>query len=229
MRIKRKAIVSALLALAFLVVSAESCTSSSQVAVGGAEQVDTLGFEIPKNAQGHTSEQQNVIDRLKVTTDPTKVMWIHLLGLDGTIIRRMAVAHKVTSSGKRLQPLTASESSVYLPQVPFKKKDGTEGFFYTTEMIEADGTFGSSDAYIFWFDPQHRYHQWGTAGGLGYLLTDYPIDLSNPQDLVTGMYNTDVAAYQWQQVQEAQMDKEINDLCIAQGKSGYSHEAGGCQ
>ena len=69
-------------------------------------------------------------------------------------------------------------------------------------------TFGQSDNYIFWFDPQLRYHQWGTAGGLGYLLTDYPIDLRNPQDLITGLYNMDKVAYEWQKLQEKQMKEE---------------------
>jgi hypothetical protein len=94
--------------------------------------------------------------------------------------------------------------------------------------MQPDGTYGSSDNYVFWFDPQHRYYQWGTAGGLGYLLTDFPIDLTNPQDLVTGMYNTDNAAFQWQQNQEAAMrDQAIKD-CQAQGKT-FDSDTGGCK
>ena len=188
--------------------------------VGGANQVTDLGFRIPKNAQGNTSEQQNIIDRLKVTTDSTKVLWIHLIALDGKIINRMPVARKVTSSGKRLEPIIAGSSAEY--GMNFPRFTGVDGNIYeTTEFIQPDGTFGSSDNYIFWFDPQHRYHQWGTAGGLGYLLTDYPIDLRDPQDLISGMYNTDLAAYEWQKLQEAQM-------CSQEGKT-YDNEKGECK
>jgi len=52
-----------------------------------------------------------------------------------------------------------------------------------------------------------RYHQWGTAGGLGYLLTDYPIDLQNPIDEITGLYNLHKAAYEWQKTEEAKLRK----------------------
>ena len=50
-----------------------------------------------------------------------------------------------------------------------------------------------------------RYHQWGTAGGLGYLLTDYPIDLENPVDKITGLYKVQEAAAKWQAEQEAKL------------------------
>jgi len=194
----------------FLLSACGVYVTEPQVSTGGAQQIEDLGFIIPKNSQGNTSEQQNIIDRLKVTTDPTKVLWIHLIALDGRIIQRMPVAHKVTSSGKRLEPVAAGSSNEYGYNLPHTNANGT--VYETTELIQPDGTFGSSDNYIFWFDPQHRYFQWGTAGGLGYLLTDFPIDLTNPQDLVTGMYNADIVAYQWQQVQEAQM-------CTNEGKT----------
>ena len=44
---------------------------------------------------------------------------------------------------------------------------------------------------------------WGTAGGLGYLITDYPIDLEDPVDQVTGMYKAHAAASALQREQEA--------------------------
>lgn len=47
-----------------------------------------------------------------------------------------------------------------------------------------------------------RYHQLGTAGGNTYLLTDYPIDLRNPFDEITGLYNAHEAAAKWQLAQE---------------------------
>ena len=161
-------------------------------------------YHVPKNSQGNTVEQQNVIDRIAVTTDPTKVMWIHLIALDGKIIRRMPVRNKVTSSGKRL------EARHFVSNPQNGSTPPLSGGNYTDELIQPDGTFGESDSYIYWFDPQHRYHQYGTAGGIGYLLTDYPIDLANPMDEVTGMYNMSKAAHEWQLLQEAVLKKSEN-------------------
>ena len=193
------------------------CNPQPLTATGGASQVTDLGFRMPKNSQGNTVEQQNILDRIKVTTDPTKVLWIHLISLDGKIIQRMPVARKVTSSGKRLEPITAIGAETGAPSF----KGSNDYTYYTNEFMQPDGTFGSSDPYIFWFDPMHRYHQWGTAGGLGYLLTDYPIDLRNPQDLISGMYNADKDAAAWQKLQE-------ESLCKQEGKS-YNTEKGVCQ
>ena len=167
---------------------------SPQKSVSGAEQVKPP--QVVRNSRGNTAEQQNIYDRINVTTDPTKVMWIHLIALDGKIIRRMPVRNKVTSSGKRLEPMYAASSNQYGMDYPYF------GQYETSELIQADGTYGESDPYIFWFDPQGRYHQWGTAGGLGYLKTDYPIDLADPIDEVTGMYKLHQAAYEWQKQQE---------------------------
>ena len=157
-------------------------------------------ISVPKNSNGNTAEQQNILDRIKVTTDPTKILWINIYAMDGHIILRNPVRCKVTSSGKRLEPLTAAninyEASGSLPLV----RDG----IYTNELMQVDGTFGSSDSYIFWFDPMGRYHQKGD----GYLITDYPIDLKNPVDEITGLYNVNRAALEWQHAQEAELKKQ---------------------
>jgi len=187
-----------LLFIAVLTSSSDCEGPSKQTSESGAEQI-TFDFKFPLNSKGLTVEQSQIEKRLKVTTDPTKVLWIHLIALDGKIVRRMPVVSKVTSSGKRLEPKTADGGSgtYVLPRAG--------NGYRTTELIQPDGTYGDSDSYIYWFDPQDRYHQWGTAGGLGYLLTDYPIDLSNPIDEITGMYNMSTKAYEWQKQQEAQL------------------------
>ncbi len=180
---------------------AASCTpkdGNNQKSASGAQQA--APYRVPKNAHGYTVEQQNIIDRQTVTTDPTKVMWIHLIGLDGKIISRMSVRNKVTSSSKRLEP-TKAVIDPSGSRGSFPSYDGR----FVDEMIQPDGTYGSSDSYVYWFDPMGRYHQWGTAGGLGYLVTDYPIDLENPIEKVSGMYNADKVAQQWQAEQEARM------------------------
>lgn len=175
--------------------SCDGIATSPQKSSSGATQVTSV-FQVPKNSRGNTVEQQNIDDRIRVTTDPTKVMWIHLIALDGKIIKRMPVRNKVTSSGKRLEPRHAANSGQY------GDYPNTTSGWETDEFIQPDGTYGESDSYNYWFDPMGRYHQWGTAGGLGYLITDYPIDLENPEDKITGLYNMNEAARKWQLEQE---------------------------
>jgi hypothetical protein len=176
----------------------EGCDESQkQVSSSGASQV--RASHVKKNSKGRTVEQQNINDRIQVTTDPTKILWMHLIALDGKIIRRMPVVSKVSSSGKRL------EAKHWVTNPNGGTSPPISGDNYTDELIQPDGTYGDSDAYIFWFDPQHRYHQYGTAGGLGYLLTDYPIDLVDPVDSITGMYNANLKASEWQKLQENKM------------------------
>lgn len=170
-----------------------------QKSMSGAAQVTSVP-KVPKNAKGNTVEQQNIIDRMAVTTDPTKVLWIHLIALDGKIIKRMPVRNKITSSGKRVEAKHAVGDSSYYP--------AAGNGFRTDELIQIDGTYGDSDPYIYWFDPMGRYHQWGTAGGLGYLTTDYPIDLADPIDQITGLYKVHEAAAKWQAEQEADLRKK---------------------
>ena len=186
----------------FILLQLGGCSRQSQsppqTSASGASQAGEV-YQVPINSRGWTVEQQNIQDRIRVTTDPTKVMWIHLIALDGKIIRRMPVRNKVTSSGKRLEPTQAAPYESGYPQA------GDANGSRTMELIQPDACFGSSDPYIFWFDPMGRYHQCGTAGGIGYLLTDYPIDLENPIDSMTGLYNVQKQAAEWQKEQEKRL------------------------
>lgn len=198
--------VAMLLSLVISLVGLTGCLDETQKSSSGASQVKVS--KVPKNSRGLTAEQQNIEDRIRVTTDPTKVMWIHLIALDGKIIKRMPVRNKVTSSGKRLELRHAADNVGGYPAsgVPYSGDSGKQ--WETDEFIQPDGTYGDSDPYIFWFDPMSRYHQWGTAGGLGYLLTDYPIDLDDPINKITGLYNVQKQAMEWQQEQEAILRKK---------------------
>jgi len=201
---KKAIILIVMVLLALVTLGNTGCDENEkQVSSSGATQASEF-FKFSKNADGNTCEQQNIFDRYKITTNFTKVMWIHLIALDGKIVKRMPVRWKVTSSGKRLEPTHAADGNEYFPDV------NSSSSFNTDEFIEADGTYGNSDPYIFWFDPMGRYHQWGTAGGLGYLLTDYPINLENPQDQISGLYNMDKIAHEWQLLQEEKLKEQQN-------------------
>lgn len=204
MQKKRATLVAAaVLAISPFLLGNSGCESKPQVSSSGAMQLGA-SQTVPKNTRGRTVEQQNIEDRIRVTTDPTKVMWIHLISLDGKVISRMAVRNKITSSSKRLEPKHASAygENYHMPNSGIRVPGTDNRYFATNELIQPDGTFGDSDAYIFWFDPMGRYHQYGTAGGIGYILTDYPISLENSIDRVTGLYNVEKQAAAWQEQQE---------------------------
>ena len=83
-------------------------------------------------------ERENIVKRLKVTNDPNTLQWIYPMSA-GRVVGRFPVLGKVTGGSKRLTPETYYDGAEILP--------------------DETGAYGSSDAYIFWFDPAGRYHQ----------------------------------------------------------------------
>ena len=85
-------------------------------------------------------ERENIVKRLKVTNDPNTLQWIYPMSA-GRVVGRFPVLGKVTGGSKRLTPETYYDGG------------GSE------ILPDETGAYGSSDAYIFWFDPAGRYHQ----------------------------------------------------------------------
>jgi len=85
-------------------------------------------------------ERENIVKRLKITNDPNTLQWIYPMSA-GRVVGRFPVLGKVTGGSKRLTPETYYDGG------------GSE------ILPDETGAYGSSDAYIFWFDPAGRYHQ----------------------------------------------------------------------
>jgi len=203
-----------LLALAALTLSVMSCGTNTaapepaQVSSSGVETMEVgKQFQMPKNAKGNTVEQEQILRKQVITSDPTRVMWMHLVALDGHMYQRIAVSSKITSSGKRLEPTTCVAGYV---------SDGSGGHseygavtpdkqHYTNELLQIDGTYGSSNAYVFWFDPMGNYFEKGD----GYLLSTIPIDIENPIDKITGLFRVSAEAQAAQKNLEAILAKQL--------------------
>jgi hypothetical protein len=73
------------------------------------------------------------------------------------------VRGKVTSSGKRLTPT----SVVVGASGDFRRNgfDSGLGNTVTGEVLQDDGSYGSSNEYVFWWDSKGVYHQHYIAGG----------------------------------------------------------------
>lgn len=174
-----------------------------QTSTSGAKTVDVASqLNVPLNSRGNTVEQQNIIDKDRVTSDPTKIMWMHLIDFNGRMYLRTAVRCKVTSSGKRLEPTSCAAGRIggeYHEDFGARTPEG----YRTTELIRVDGTYGSSDEYVYWFDPMGHFFQKGN----GYLLSDMPIEISDPINEVTGLYQANQQAVEWQKKQEELLKK----------------------
>ena len=188
-----------LLALSAITLSIMSCgtgaqsTAPAQTSSTGVATMDVgKQFKMPVNAKGNTVEQEQILKKQMITSDPTRVLWMHLIALDGHMYQRIAVCSKITSSGKRLEPTTcvagyvsdgSGGHSEYGATTPDKQH-------YTNELEQVDGTYGSSNAYVYWFDPMDNYFEKGD----GYLLSSIPIDIENPVDKITGLFRISAEA-----------------------------------
>lgn len=110
------------------------------------------------------AEIENIKRRLQLTSNPGQLGFILLLNETGQPVAYLSVKGKITSGSKRLtssqQIVTADCGDSYCDQI--------------REAPSDEGTFGSSDPYIFWFGTDGAYHQWNGK----YLYSDKPFRVS---------------------------------------------------
>lgn len=128
-------------------------------------------------ANGLTVEQENVKRRIEMENQPGTMKFLYVISaMSGDIILYSSVKGKVTSSGKRLTPTTvlASESRGTVRDFGIPINIG--GYSHLTgEVLQDDGTYGSSIEYLYWWDTQDRYHQHYVSGGQVIHVSDAPI------------------------------------------------------
>ena len=139
--------------------------------------------EVPTDGDGWTVEQKNIAERLKRDNVPGAIKHLYVISpYSGQVILYSTVKGKVTSSGKRLTPNNISQVN---------NKDGSQrfgnGFYvdfgkqvaYTSEVLQDDGTYGSSCEYIYWFDSKNIYHSHFFTGGQIIHVSEQPIAVKN--------------------------------------------------
>ena len=123
---------------------------------------------------GLTIEQKNIGDRVDTDNTPGSIKHLYVISpYSGQVIIYSTVKGKVTSSSKRLSPYTISDDVWGFP-VDF---DGVEK--RTDEVLQDDGTYGSSVPYIYWWDSQGRYHQHFFTGGQIIHVSDNPLNVKS--------------------------------------------------
>jgi len=109
------------------------------------------------------AEIDNIKNRLELTSKPGQLGFVLLLNEMGQPIMYEGVRGKITSSSKRLTP-------------PIKRWEVDKGEFRGTEMHAAEsdeGTWGSSDPYVYYWNLNGEYRQWNGK----YLYSDKPFRL----------------------------------------------------
>jgi hypothetical protein len=125
--------------------------------------------EQPSYKITHSVERDNINARLKLANDPNQIMWIYCLSDVGNVLLSSPARGKVTSSTKRLEPRKMYNGGWTMGYV------GGESYS-TDEIMGADGTYGDSDPYVYWFTPEGQYFQWSGK----YIASNVPLKLDRP-------------------------------------------------
>jgi hypothetical protein len=159
--------------LPLLFVIAGCPQSQPPTSISGAKQAKTT---ITTNSAGHTVEQENIIDRIKMDNTPGSLKHLYVFSTySGQCLLYSPVRGKVTSSGKRLSP---SNVRALRDELPFSVNIGGQTF-YTNELLGDDGVYGSSIEYLFWFTPDGVYHQHYLGGGQIVHVSNEPVAVKN--------------------------------------------------
>lgn len=111
---------------------------------------------VTTGADGLTTEQRNVKARVEEDNKPGAIKHLYLISpMSGDVLLYSTVHGKVTSGGKRLSPTTVVTGGSGEWRERGYRFDGKE----TSEVLQDDGTYGSSNPYIFWWDMRGVYHQ----------------------------------------------------------------------
>jgi len=139
---------------------------------------------VKTQASGLTTEQENVTHRLQEDNKPEAIKHLYVISAySGQCIMYSTVKGKVTSSGKRLRPVTVSDHAGGGQY----NDDSVDGYSFnangvdyrSNELPQDDGTFGSSNEYIYWWDTQNRYHQVYVSGGTFITISDQPLPIKS--------------------------------------------------
>jgi hypothetical protein len=146
-----------------------SCDQDQSGIPKSASGVSKANVKVQVDENGNSVEQNNIIERLRRDNLPGSIKHLYVISAySGQVIIYSTVKGKVTSSSKRLTPGNVSN------ELGFRVDIDNESF-HTKEVLGDDGSYGSSDPYIYWFDVKGVYHQHYLSGGQIVHISDQPI------------------------------------------------------
>lgn len=125
-----------------------------------------------------TSEQFNILERYKRDNDSTATKHLYVISAySGDCLLYSTVRGKVTSSGKRLTPYSVAAQDGQYVGAEQRGVPVTIGGLdlYTPEVLQDDGTYGSSIHYLYWFDARSVLHKHYISGGQIVHVSDTPM------------------------------------------------------
>lgn len=138
--------------------------------------VQQASVKVTTDADGHSIEQNNVSKRLTEDNKIGAIKHLYVISpYSGQVIIYSTVRGKVTSGGKRLSPTSVTNSQDTNPIPVTINGEGRR----TNEVIQDDGTYGSSSDYIYWFDTKGIYHQHFMTGGQIIHVTSQPLNVKS--------------------------------------------------
>ncbi len=154
-----------------------SCIDSSYIngQPKSASNINRTVTEVKTDEQGRTVEQNNIINRYKLDNEIGSIKHLYIMSAySGQVLIYSTVKGKVTSSGKRLNPMTISSTDYQGMPIVIGNSS-----YKTGEVIQDDGTYGSSIEYLFWFDSKGIYHQQYITGGMILHISDQPMPIKS--------------------------------------------------
>lgn len=158
-------------ALAFITMGADDSCAPPPASASGVEKASV---QVPTGTDGLTAEQRNIRDRLLADNKPGAIKHLYVISAySGQVLIYSTVRGKVTSSGKRLTP-TLVNGSANCTACGFGVQFG--GYtMYTPEVLQDDGSYGTSMEYLYWWDTKGVYHQHYVQGGQIVHISDQPL------------------------------------------------------
>ncbi len=151
------------------------CSRSSRQPVSSSG-IKPTQVDVPVNAEGITVEQQNIRDRLLMDNEVGSIKHLYVISAySGQTIIYSTVRGKVTSSSKRLSP-----TSVVVGASGDYRRPGFatgQDKMVTDEVVQDDGTYGSSIPYLYWWDTKGVYHQHYVSGGQIIHVSNEPVSV----------------------------------------------------
>ena len=138
-----------------------------------ASGVQKANVHVQAQSSGMTTEQENVSERIKEDNKPGSIKHLYVISAySGQVVIYSTVKGKITSSGKRLTPYNVESAGEVEDGFPLKIGNWSGK---TTEVLQDDGTYGSSEPYVFWWDTKGVYHQHYVSGGQIIHVSNQPL------------------------------------------------------
>ena len=169
------------LAAGFLL-GANSCDAPATAPPRAITGVQQTTAQVTTGIDGLTVEQRNVKKRLEADNKPSSIKHLYVISAyTGQVLIYSTVDGKVTSSGKRLSPTSVAASGGQYVDSDFAgiPVDINGYRRRTTEVLQDDGTYGSSVEYVYWFDTKGNYHQHYITGGQIFHVSDAPLGVKD--------------------------------------------------